>query len=470
MNIIATSYRAYWQLQKNRKKKKSKLYKLAFGVALDKTIILYLGLFLIMGAFIAYDILQQYQGVWIILEKQISQYYFSVMLLLIMRGLSLSFIRPGVLFASGELLLSSLPFQRNHIWYLVAINKNLRLTIRLCLCVLLLKLLTPLSFSFLFVLVLFVVSTQWLIIIPQWILYRQSWLTKFCVITIGGFVISSFTFIVVLLSWQHYLPLIGFAGLLLLNIWLYPRIFKGVDWQTTAETNDKIIWNLFFVSRMSKVSIDPPKRKGLFHHFVRNRRLKRPFPSGQSTKIYQRLLFIYFIGQKEQLIKGTAGILLIMILMSLKDPHLFGIGMALSSFIYAQLVVSFFTGIFQDKLLFSLPWQIDEWQRSYLKWAYIMWGCFLVVAALLLFWLMENRFWIVLQISYYAMFMVELLRVLLHEKINQLTKSARTIPILVVLWIVFLFFGAIAIVSTPSLSVIVLLIWWIAMRKLSVHF
>ncbi|MFB1051749.1 hypothetical protein [Paraliobacillus sp. JSM ZJ581] len=465
MSIVISSYNAYRQIQHNRSKKKRKLYKLAFGVAFDKVILAYCGFFMIMGLMIAYDTLLQFQSFFQGIENYLSNHYYLAIFFVVMRAVSLSFTRPGVLFSSAELMLSMLPYQRNQLWYYCAIDKHIRLSLYVILVTIVLKVFTSFSFIFLSMMLLLFITTQWLMIIPQWLLYQQSWLIKMVVIIVMGFVFSIFGFVFSFLTAQAFLVGFIIISLFIINLLFWKRIFQRVNWQTIVETNDKLIWNMFFINRMSEIKIQPPKRKGLFHHYVRNKRLKRPFPIDASKKVYDRLLLIYFSQHKDQLIKGVGGILVVMIAPIFKSEQLFGIGMAISIFLYAQISVSFFIGLFQEKLIYSLPWQIDRWKQAFLKWIYVGGGCLLLIAGIILLIITESFIWFPVQLLFFAMVAHACIQMLLREKINTLTKTFEKIPMILILWLVLLFFSVIKSLTTPPVSLLAVVLIWMIIRK-----
>lgn len=454
----ASSYNAYRQIQHNRSKKKQKMYKLAFGVAFDKVILVYLGFFMIIGLMIAYDTLLQFQGFFQEIETYFSNHYYLVIFFVIIRALSLSFTRPGVLFSSAELMLSMLPYQRNQLWYYCAINKHIRLSLYVILVAIVLKVFTSFSFIFLGIILLFMIITQWLMVIPQWVLYQQSWLIKTIVVIVVSFVFSIMGFVSFFLNTQTFLIVTIIIGLCIVNLMYRNRIFQRTDWQTVVETNDKLIWNMFFISKMSGVKIQPPKRKGLFHHYVRNKRLRNPFPREISKKVYDRLLFIYFSEQKEQLIKGVGGILVVMVAPILKSEQLFGISISVSIFLFAQISVSFFTGLFEEKLLYSLPWQIDRWKQAFLKWIYVGGSFLLLVSGIILFIITDSIIWIPVQLLFFAMVTHVFMEILLREKMNMLTKSSKKTPMQIILCLIVLLFSVINSIASPSISLIAIVL------------
>ncbi|WP_117161683.1 hypothetical protein [Paraliobacillus sp. X-1268] len=458
MIIPPSAYQAYRHVQKNRSNKKRKLYKLAFGVAFDKTILVYGIIFALFVVMIIYDTLQQFESYFITIEEVVSSNYTMVVILSILRPISMSSTRSGILFSSSEFMLSMLPYRKERLWLFCALNKNINFSLAMIGTGGLLAFLTPFSVQFLSVLVGIIIIIQWLMTIPQWVVYQLPWYIKWLAIPVSGFIGSTVVLLAFFISTQiHIISCIGLI-LVLVNRLLWKRAFKHVNWQDIIQTNDLIIWNMFFISKMSMIKIEPPKRRGMFHHLVRNKRLKDPFPIYNSNKVYHRICFLYFTEHKEQVIKGLGSTLITLIALSFHNDWVFGVGIAVSSFLYAQVAVNFFTSIFQDKLLYSLPWQMDKWESVFLKWVYCPGLLLLIVAGTLLVLFADTGFWIPIQLGFYALAARELIYFLLQEKINQVSKGFDRISITILLWIVLLFFCTVQSVSNPTISLMVMVL------------
>lgn len=455
-----SAYEAYRHVQKNRTGKKRKLYKLAFGFAFDKTIAVYSSFFVLFAVMMVYNTLQQFESLFTTIEEVVSANYLMVVILSILRLLSMSSTRSGVLFSSAEFMLSMLPFRKERLWLFCALNKNIYFSLTMIGTGGLLAILTPFSVHFLSVVVGIIITVQWLMTVPQWVVYQLPWYIKGFAILVSGLIGSVLALLAFFISTQIYL-ISGIALILVLvNFLLWKRAFKHVNWQEIIQTNDVIIWNMFFISKMSMIKIEPPKRRGMFHHLVRNKRLKNPFPISRPDKVYHRIFFLYFSEHKEQVSKGLGATLITLIALSFHNDWVFGVGIAVSSFLYAQVAVIFFTAIFQDKLLYSLPWQMDKWERAFLKWVYYPGFLLLVVTGILLALFTDTALWIPIQLGFYAMVAREFIYYLLQEKINIVSKGFERTSITIILWIMLLFFCIVQSVSNPaiSLAVIVLIV------------
>src|SRR5690625_5836792 len=105
-----STYSAYRFVKSNRKKKRRELNQMALRILLDKTTAFYLAIFGLMFSFWLRDQFVLYQPTFDWIEVLLSDNFFSVVSLAIIRPLLASTTRPGVLFSSSDLFLSLLPY------------------------------------------------------------------------------------------------------------------------------------------------------------------------------------------------------------------------------------------------------------------------------------------------------------------------------------------------------------------------
>src|SRR5690625_2522770 len=116
-------------LKRNRLRKKGEIYKLLLAISLDMTTMFYS--LLLIGYF----------AVAFYFEGQVPTYLIELMnqfatilegrIWLIVTIIPIAYLydsikRPGVLFSSAEYMLTILPYERKHVWVLVAIDKWLK--------------------------------------------------------------------------------------------------------------------------------------------------------------------------------------------------------------------------------------------------------------------------------------------------------------------------------------------------------
>lgn len=457
MSQAPSTYQVYRHINKNRSKKKRYLYKLAFGVALDKTTLTYLAFFAVLGLMGAHDTLKQMHPFFIFAEQVVRENYSSLLILAVLRPLSLSFTRPGVRFSSAEMLLSLLPYERKKLWLYNAYDRNKRYALFLIAIGLFVFLITPFSGWFIMMVVASLVVTEMLMTIPQWVIYQLPWYIKILIIQSMGLLGMVTFFFLAFVEYQAYLSVGMLLLLFLLNKTLTKYIFHRVNWQEVVKTNDRLIWNIFFIAKMSQIETKPPKRKGMYHHFVRNQRLKRPFSQDKPQAIYNRLYFLLFAEHKEQVIKGYAGMLVILVVLSWQNIMLLGISIALTTSLYGQLSVSFFQQVFVDNLIYSLPWQIESWKNNFLRWIYFGSLPLIITTTALLFFFTDQWIWIPFLIISYVIIGKHFITFNMLARIRLMTKRRERISIIHSIWIVVLFFCAINSIASPFISILVIL-------------
>ena len=109
---------AYQLIKRNRRRRKKKMYQLAFGVLVDRTTAFYLlllGGYIIVGFFIVGDFINDYYEQFMMIEEFAASRFWLILTILPLRYLNQSFSKPGVMFSSSEYQLSLLPLSLIHI-------------------------------------------------------------------------------------------------------------------------------------------------------------------------------------------------------------------------------------------------------------------------------------------------------------------------------------------------------------------
>ncbi|QGH33106.1 hypothetical protein GI584_03140 [Gracilibacillus salitolerans] len=348
-------------LKKNRWRKKQRLYKLAFGVAFDWTITIYTGFFAVMFLFITYDSLKSMEAVFLDYQANIESFFPLIVIGLIFGMIILSFNYPWIKITSAEWKLTSLPFSIKNIWFyslwIVIRNRFVVLT----LLFLLLVVITPFSTLFLVKWYPVILSVVLLTVIPQWFFFQIDGFKKIGIYLLGVLIIGITRLSFVLLElhaesvWMLIILLFG------LNVWIWPRRLKKINWMQVIEKSDEKEWNMFFINHMSRMDQVKQHRRNYFlQTLFTSKKAKLPFPYQQPAKL-MRKLWRRSINQEVRIIYMMMfSILAIMIVLSLRGgPLLQGIAMMLSVFIFVKLTISFFSVIFKDKLIHSIPWNVE---------------------------------------------------------------------------------------------------------------
>ncbi|MDL4840137.1 hypothetical protein [Aquibacillus rhizosphaerae] len=452
--------RAHHNIRRGRWNKKKKLYKLAFGLSFDLTISIYVGLFTLFGGVILYDTIQQYSGFFSEIERFLLNNYLTILLVLIIRPLIGAANRPGILFSSAELQLSLLPYSIKELILLCMIEKWKKTLIILCSLALLLGLITPFSSLFLLSVTALIFVMDILMTYPQWRLYQFPFRKKFIYILLAILIVA-ITRTVASIFHTDLLLIVGLC-LLIGMVGIILRDTRGyVNWTKVVQTNDLIIWNIWFINKMSEMEIKPPTRQGLLGQLFRSKKSKKPFRYRDGSAIYRKLWKLYFIDHREQVVQTIGSIIIILSVLSFHGPWLIAISISLSIFLYAQMIAGFFSDGFSDKLIFSIPWDLNMWRNAFLKWVFGV-GIILLLCVIFIFLLQgDYLIWIPFQLLLYGSVAVYFIRLLISERISILKKQYKKITWKQTVITVLLFLIVINSVVYPWVSISCLILVFI---------
>ncbi|SFM29689.1 hypothetical protein SAMN04487943_11291 [Gracilibacillus orientalis] len=412
-------------LKKSRLRKKQKLYKLAFGVAFDLTITIYTGLFAIMFLFIAYDSLKQLEAVFLEYQANIESFFPLIVIGLIFGMIALSFQHPSINITSAEWKLTSLPFSIRNIWlYSLWIVIKKRFVV-LSLLIMLLVLITPFSSLFLIKWYGVILSVFLLTVIPQWYFFQIQGFKKIGVYLLGVLSIGVIRLAFVLFELNAESVWILIILLFGLNVWIWPRRLKKINWMQVIEKSDSKEWNMFFINHMSRMDQVKQQRRNYFlQTLFTSKKAKLPFPYQQPAKL-MRKLWRRSINQEVHIIYMMMfSILAIMIVLSLREgPLLQGIAIMLSVFIFVKLTVSFFSEIFKDKLFHSIPWNMKVITTAFWQIVSILSIMIMVIISVAVLLANTWSWWLVAQLLFIVVALFFLLDCEIERKVKALDKK-----------------------------------------------
>ena len=450
------TYTAYRFVKKNRRQKKQQLTRSASRILFDKTSLSYLAVFGFMLLIWYSDQLKNYQTIFVHIESFLWSRYFGLLFLGFLRPLSLAFTRPGVLFSSSDLFLATLPLDRNRLWCYHVIDKIKQTALIGLVIGLVVKSLTYFSWQLIVALLLGFWLVELLMIIPQWLLFQKLWYIKL--------LFSQGIMIVILLAnlftfWFDgtvFLLVISLVILILVNSWGYRRLFDFTDWSPIIEANDRLLRKSLLISFASNIKIDPPKHRGFYHQVIRSKQLTKPFNENKKYQSYHRIIFFKFTEQKEQVIKAVLGLIGLIILLSTYAEITYVWSIIIVISLYAQIGTSFFPVIFEDRLIFVLPWNLKKWRRAFIFWLTI--GLLPVFAMLMipsLFWF-EINIVLLLNVISYLLIGHRLLLDQMNVRVSRLEGKEHHFPHLYLLSFFILLFGVIYSAESPFVSLLVI--------------
>src|SRR5699024_9317646 len=200
-----------------------------------------------------------------------------------------------------------------------------------------------------------------MMIIVQWKLFQQPfWMKLLTGVVWAGIVFISYTL-------PGFFKLI-FPFLLLMAVQVngYRRIFHKIDWDNVRMAADYKVWNLPFVSRVTKVSIKKERKQVRWQHRIF---WKKPF-SFQKPTMYHRLWYLHITRNFKYIGQMIGVLLLLNIALGLLKDWLFTVATLITIHIWSQFLSVLFKDRFSVDILELLPWNLAIFRRSYLKWGY----------------------------------------------------------------------------------------------------
>ncbi|SDL92358.1 hypothetical protein [Sediminibacillus halophilus] len=364
MTGFENAWSVYRYVKRHRFRKKSKLYKLAFGVSFDVTISIYLGAFLLFGFFILHETLQESADRILQLQSFVTANYLNLVLVLFVRPVITSFTRPGVLFSSAELKLSMLPFSKQQLWQYCIGERLLKTTAVWVFLAGFIAFITPLAFDFVMMTAGLIILMDVLMAVPQWRLFQRHFLIKLMTstaIVVMAAIVRLLSMYVGGSAWWMGVLFVFLAGT---NILLLKRATESVNWSKVVQTNDLIIWNMWFINKMSQMEIKPPSKQGWIQQLFTSRVNRKRFDYSNPVRIYRRLWKNYLLEQKEAVIRTIGSVLILLVLLGTRNDWLFGFGIALAIFLFVQMASSFFFRWLRQQagLLFALGVEaVEAW-------------------------------------------------------------------------------------------------------------
>ncbi|WP_017473815.1 hypothetical protein [Amphibacillus jilinensis] len=452
-----STYAIYRYIKKNQAKKKRYLNQMVFLTLFDRTYMIYLIIFGFLLMLAVRDMLAPYHYLFEYIESLIESGYTGFLLFGMLRPLSLSFTRPGIMFTSAELLLSTLPYDRKKLWWFQAFNRVKKLALVWLSITLVLYIVSTLSNTIILTLTIGLFIIECLMIIPQWLMFQMRWWIKFLISQAMTLMIILVNLLFYWIDLSFIMLFITLLALIFINIKGYNYIFKQTNWSTIIDTNDRLLWSNPLANFASKVKIELPKRKGFYDQVIRNKKWRKPFNYKKRSQIYHRLIFFMFSREKEHVFQALFSILIIMIMLGIQSFNLYGWMIAIFLYLYSQIGASFFQAIFSENMLNCLPWQMDAWKKAYLRW--LMLGLIpfmLLITGLAVYW---DISWLTLTTSIVAYslsgyyFCLELL----SYRIKRYARPLDTFSISSLLQLVILFFGIAYSTQFPSISILIII-------------
>jgi hypothetical protein len=456
----APLYQAYSLIKRERARRKMKMYKLAFGVMVDRTTAFYLVVlsgYVFVSAFMIGDFTNDYYEQFIMIEELAESKLWLTLTILPLRYLNQSFSKPGVMFSSSEYQLSLLPYSRGRIWLLSVFEKWLKLVLIYIATGCLIVFITPISSLLVLRYILLIMCFDVLMTAPQWKLYQKNFFIKLmwlCIMIV-------INFISVLLSVYLDVPIVGIlltGFLMMINVLLIARLFKGVSWNKVTEMSDFQLWNMWIISKASDVKITRQKKYSIFQKLGIG---KKAF-TYQGKKIYNRLWLQYFSKKTLLLLQLIGAIFIMLIVFLFLNGLIFSIGLVIAIYVYTTSLAIFFRDRFETDILSVLPWDLPSYKRSYFKYGIV--GGIILLIPVLIFLGVHASIWMPFQFLFYCSSFLYIYHVKINKAIELLAKQPgksdlnEAIGMLLLVSILFSW-------KYPMISLSFIIVVWLLLRR-----
>ncbi|QAS53070.1 hypothetical protein [Halobacillus litoralis] len=362
MNDSKTVSIYYW-IRKKRWKKKKQLYQASFHLVFDYVVFFYMAVFSIIFLIMIYDWIQRFLPTLIGWEEPILEWGILIPFILLVKACMNTFTDPGLRFTSSELQLGILPHSRKALVKYLVLEKQLIHSFVLLLTALTLGLLTPLSLAVVLFIAFFYILLLPLAMTVQWKLFSQSIWFKFSALLLSGGLLAFLR-----LSGQEYLWL-GAIFILLLILFLFKSRKKIMDvsWMKIVEINDARVWNMMLISKMTNVTIKPPKRYGFFQNYIRHRRKSEP--SIKAVRLYERIWIGHLQSSFSYIWKTVVVGIALLLVLPWQVEWVILVTLPIAVFVYVEMAASIFEDFFHGENIFrTMPTEEELCVKGYLKW------------------------------------------------------------------------------------------------------
>jgi len=406
----------YFFMKKSRIRKKGKIYKQAIGVMIDPVIAIYLVLIgsyaIVSSFFISGDLINDHHDNFIFIEAQATSRFWLILTILPLRYMLQSFSNPGVIFSSSEYQLGMLPFAKDKIWLVSAVEKWLKQIILYLVIGSIVVLVTPISSMLVFTYISLLLTMDIIMTIPQWKLFQMRFLPKIGWIS----VVLVINFIGILtVSPVAGLAMVGI--LLIINLRLFRTLFQHMHWGRVIEVSDYQIWNMPLIGRASKIKFKKQKKYSIFQNTTAK---KKPF--NYTEKSIQHRLWKIYLGKNTELIFPIMFVLFLMLFIlpfvNQWAPYL---GIAIAIHVYTSVAASFYMDRFRADIISVLPWDLPRYKQSFLKWT--TYGGLILLIPICIFLGMTNSLWSLVQLLFFCSTFLYVYHVRLNKTMTLLAKK-----------------------------------------------
>lgn len=394
-------------IKRNRLRKKSKLYKQVILLSFDFTSLLYL--LLVIGYFVTVIILEG-NIINLFNEKMIQIEAFTVeRFWIILTAIPIvyiirSFQQPGVIFSTAEYTLTILPHTAQEVWSAVSFERWAK---SLCTYIVgggIIYMLSPTSLPLIFLYVLVLQGLNVLMTVLEWKLFQQHIVIKIFILI--GFILIN---VVNILLGTYIIGIISIISLTILNIILFPRMFRNIDWKKVTAASDFKLWNMFIVSQATKIKY---RKERQYSVWQRMSFWKQPFPY-KKVAGYHRLWHLYFEKNIRTVLQLIGTLMALMFVFIFVRENLFLLAVAVSIHSFTTVATSMFNDRLQADIVQVLPWDLPIFKKTFMKW--VLSASMIFLLPLIIYTVKEFSLWALVQLLVIIFTFI----VLLHTKLEK---------------------------------------------------
>lgn len=355
-------FKVYWLIKRGQIQKKLSLNKQALHVLFDATTITYslvlLGYFVFAIA-MEYDFSKLVELNSVKIEAFTVDRFWSIVVVIPFVHLIIATQNPGVMFATAEYKLLTLPFSAYRIWLIRAVESWLKTAIKFIIPAIVLYALSPTTLAIIILYLLLLLGMNVLMTAIRWKYYQLHALKQWLIlIAYLGIIILSLFYNSV------YLAAVIITGLIVINGMIFPQLFKSTDWERIVAENDYRLWRSFLVSFSTNVRLEVDKKKSLWQRFSF---WKQAFPYSKDT-VYHRLWLSYFSKNISLCAKFIGVLFLLLFVFLVTKVSVFLFVFAIVVHAYTTIAASMFRDRLLSDLVQVLPWDIRAYKRTFKRW------------------------------------------------------------------------------------------------------
>lgn len=399
--------KTYLFIRKGQIAKKIHLNKQALRVMYDVTILIY-GLLLLgyfgFALYMEFDFAQAVDLNVVRVEGFTTERLWGIVAVLPFVHLFLAFGNPGVMFGSAQYKLTTLPHSTYGVWFMTVLEQWVKLCFKVTIPAIIVYVVSPTSLPILLFYVCLFVGMNILMTPIKWKLFQMHALIKIAALCI------SFPLMIVALLYNSFYISVGILlVLLLLNVYIHPRLFHKTDWHRIIAISDFRMWRSALVARVTKMNYKLDKQ---YSFWQRLSFWKRPFKR-RETSVYHRLWYIYFEKNIKIILQFQGAFLLFLFALIFVKKAFFLASYALMVHAYSTVIATMYVDRLKSDIVQTLPWDVARFKNMLIKWAISAYVIFIIPFIVFTFFQPITYSMMQYGIAFVTTYL------LLHEKINR---------------------------------------------------